>query len=150
MNWNNIEKSWNEFAELNNVELIYDERNLFHTIECKYEVHFQAEHGESSFSGVLWKSQDGHNRNRTKIFTKFSTEKSLHNFELKNGGIKKLFLRNNLNDFEKNIARNLKELNGKNLSLKDNVLEIELNGIISSKSVFDKVTELIKKVKTYR
>ena len=150
MNWNTIEKSWNEFAEINNSELIYDERNLFHTTECKYKVHFQAEYGPSFFSGILWKSQDGHNRNQTKIATKFNTDESLHNFELENGALKNFFSKNKLNEFEKDIAQDLKELNGKNLSLKGNVLNIELNRIISSKSEFNKATELIKKIRTYR
>lgn len=150
MNWNNIEKSWNEFAALNNVELIYHERNLFHTITCKYKLYIQAEYGESCFSGALWKSQDGHNKNQTKISTKFYTEESLRDFELKSGGIKNFFSKNKLNNFEKNIAQDLKELNGKSLSLKDSVLEIELNVIISSKHEFDKITELTRKIKTSR
>lgn len=150
MNWNSIERSWNDFAKINNVELIYDERNLFHSTECIYKVRFQTEHATSFFTGILWKSQDGHNRNQTKIATKFSPNESLRDFELKNGTLKKLFSKNKLNDFEKGIARDLKELNAKNLSLKDNVLKIELNGIISSKSEFNKATELIRKINTYR
>ncbi|GAL76796.1 hypothetical protein JCM19275_1403 [Nonlabens ulvanivorans] len=150
MNWNNIEKSWNEFAEFHNVELIYVERNLFHAIECKYQVDFKTEYGKSHFLGILWKSTEGHNRNRTIISTEFINVQPLEALELKNGGILNLFSKNKLNDFEKNISWNLKKLKGKSLLLKDNVLEIELNGILSSISDFEKVTELIKEIKTSR
>ena len=148
MNWNRIDKYWNEFAELNGVELQYAERNLFHSIECKYIVDFETEVGNSIFTGILWKSQDGHNRNRTKISTKFRGDLTLQNIELKPNGIKNLFIKNKRTDFEKGIAQKLKNLNWKNLVLNNNVLEIELNGILSTKSEFDNVTEIIKKIKT--
>ncbi len=148
MNWNRIDKSWNEFAEFNGVELKYSEQNLFHAIECKYKVDFETNHGHSIFLGILWKSQDGHNRNRTRISTKFESVKTLENIKIKQNGIKSLFVRKNRTDFEKEIVQNLKNLNGKYLTLNNNVLEIELNRILSTKSEFDKVTELIEKFKT--
>jgi hypothetical protein len=150
MNWNAIEKSWGEFAKRHNAALIYDERNLFHAIECKYNVHFQTKYGKSHFSGVLWKSTEGNNRNQTKISIKFTTDQSLKNFELSNRGILSLFSNTRLNDIEKNIFRDFKRLSGKSLLLKDNVLELKLNGILSSKSDFEKVTQLINDIKNSR
>ena len=150
MNWNVIQKSWDEFARYHNTVLIYDERNLFHAIECKYNVHFQTKYGKSHFSGVLWKSTAGDNRNQTKISVKFTTDQSLKNFELSNRGILSLFYNTRLNDIEENIFRDLKRLNGKSLLLKDNALELKLNGILSSKSDFEKITQLINSIKTNR
>lgn len=150
MNWNNIEISWKEFAEFNKTELIYDERNLFHTIESKYKVDFETEYGKTRFIGVLWKSTEGHNKNKTRISTKFKVDLTTKNLELKHKGILNLFSKNNLNDFEKSIYLNLKNLNGKSLSLSNNVLEFELDRIITSKPEFDKATELIKEIKNYR
>jgi len=148
MNWNKIDKNWNEFAKQNAVELKYAERNLFHSIECKYIVDFKTDDSNSVFTGVLWKSQDGHNRNRTKISIQFKTEKALKNIEIKSNGIKSLIIKSKRTDFEKEIAQSLKRLNGRNLILNNNILDIELNGIISTKSEFYRTNELIAKIKT--
>ncbi len=72
LNWNNIEKAWNEFADLNSTELHYNERNIFHAIECKYNVLYQMEDEKYHFTGILWKSMEGNNRSRTIINIEFA------------------------------------------------------------------------------
>ncbi|MCR8668069.1 hypothetical protein NO995_10275 [Aestuariibaculum sp. M13] len=131
MDWNKINKSWNEFAQFHDTHLDYNERNLFHVIQCSYKVDLKSNQYYARFSGVLWKTQDGQNRNRTKILTEFKTEKKLNNLKITKTRISNLFSKKQRTDLEKSIAKDLEILNGKKLTLKNNVLEIELNSIIS-------------------
>lgn len=147
MNWNIIEQSWNQFAELHGVVLNYNQRNLFHAIECTYKVDFKADYGNARFSRTLWKSQDGHNRNHTHILIKFNPQFHIHNFEIKTNRVKNIFLKNKQTSFEKMITQRLRDVQGKTLTLKDNILEIRLTKIISSMSEFDEITKLISEIK---
>lgn len=147
MNWNTIEQSWNEFAKLHGVEPNYNQRNLFHAIECTYKVDFKADYGNAQFLGTLWKSQDGDNRNHTHVLIKFNSQRHIDNFEIKKRSVKNLFLKKKQTNFEKTITQRLRDVQGKTLTLKDNILEIRLTKIISSMSEFEEITKLISEIK---
>jgi hypothetical protein len=150
VNWNKIEKCWKEYAEDNKAELQYKERNLFHAIKCEYKFVNTTEFWKTKFIGVLWKSQDGHNKDSTDILTKFIDKKSEETLNMKNSGIVSLFAKNNFNEIEKDIYQNFKNIGGKKLNLDGNNLEIELGKIISEKLEFEQVNELITLIKNYR
>lgn len=148
MNWNKLNTSWKDFAAKNNAELKYNEQNLFHAIKCKYELNVTTDFWNTKFVGVLWKSQQGFNRNHTKISTEFKTDVSEKKLEIKNFGIRNRFFRKRLNPTEENIYQFLNKINGKRLLLNGSSLEIELNGILSKQSEFEHVFELINEVKS--
>ena len=149
MNWNKLDKCWKEFAENKNAELEYSERNLFHTIKCEYELIQMSEFWKTKFIGILWKSQQGHNKDKTNISTKFIDKKSEQTLNMNNNGIRSLFARNKFKETEKVIYQKLKNIGGKKLNLNNDILEIELNKIISEKSEFEQVNELLTLIKNY-
>jgi len=146
MNWVEIDKSWEQFAKLNNTELKKSERNVLLAIECKYEVRVEKEYGTSIFSGVLWKSTEGHNRNKTKISTRFNSD--MLDIELKGSSfVKALFHKPKTTNSETNILENLKALNSSSLIIKNNILNFELGQIISTNNDFERTLKLIAEIK---
>ena len=150
MNWNKLDKCWKEYAENNEAELKYNERNLFHAVKCEYEINIKTDFGKIKFIGVLWKSQQGHNKDKTNILTKFVDGKSKQTLNINNSGFRNLFTQNRFKGIEKNIYQNFKNIGGKKLKLDNHILEIELNKIISNQSEFEQITILLTLIKNYR
>ena len=150
MNWNKLDKCWKDYAKNIKAELEYNERNLFHAIKCEYKFTNITEFRKTKFIGVLWKSQQGHNRDRTDILTKFIDKKSKQTLNINNSGFRNLFARNKFKGIEKDIYQSFKNIDGKKLKLDSHNLEIELDKIISKQSEFEQVTELITLIKNYR
>lgn len=150
MNWNKIDKCWKEYAEDNKAELKYNELNLFHSIKCEYKFVNTTEFWKIKFIGVLWKSQQGHNRNRTDILTKFTDKSSEKTLNITNSGLNNLFTRNKFKGIEKDINQIFNRIGGKKLKLDSNNLDIKLDKIISDQSEFEKINELLTLIKNYR
>ncbi|APX99744.1 hypothetical protein BWR22_05275 [Lacinutrix venerupis] len=149
MNWNKLDKNWKEFAKKQNVELVYVEQNMFNAIRCEYIINITTDFYKTKIVGTLWKSQDGHNKNDTRIYAKYNSESS-QTLDINNSGIKSLFMKNKLKAEENNIYQSFKNLNGKKLKLDKGLLRLELNKIISKHSEFEQISEIINAIKNYR
>lgn len=150
MNWNKLDKCWKEFSQNNNADLKYSEQNLFHAIKCEYEFIQISEFWKTKFIGVLWKSQQGHNKDRTNVLTKFIDKESEEILNINNSGIRSLFTRNKFKGIEKVIYQKFKNIGGKKLNLDGYILKIELDEIITKQSEFEQVTELLNIIRNYR
>ncbi|MBN4058108.1 hypothetical protein JYT34_01575, partial [Olleya sp. AH-315-K02] len=71
MNRNKVDKVWNEFSKLKNIDLKYKERNLLHVIESHYLINYTNEVATFSFIGILWKSTEGQNTDKTSIIVEY-------------------------------------------------------------------------------
>jgi hypothetical protein len=150
VNWNKLDKCWKEFAENNNADLKYGERNLFHAIKCEYEFIQISKFWKTKFIGILWKSQQGHNKDRTNISTKFIDKESEETLNINNSGIRSFFTQNKLKGIEEDIYQDFKNIGGKKLNLDGYILKIELDKIITKYSEFEQVTDLLNVIKNYR
>lgn len=91
MNWNELDKNWKKFAKKQNVELVYIEQNFFNAIRCEYIINMATYSYKTKIIGTLWKSQDGHNRNDTRIYTKYNNRDSTQTLDIDNSIIKSWF-----------------------------------------------------------
>ncbi|MCH7524075.1 MAG: hypothetical protein IIC74_03445 [Bacteroidetes bacterium] len=149
MNWNKVDKVWNEFSKLKNIDLKYKERNLLNVIQSLYLINYTNEVATFSFIGILWKSTEGHNTNKTSIIVEYENRLDINNFEFENSSkIKSIFSKNKITEFEKNILKKLKKFNGNSITLKDNFIRIDADHIFSTIDEFEHVTDLISKLKT--
>lgn len=147
MNWNELDKNWKKFAKKQNVELVYIEQNFFNAIRCEYIINIATYSYKTKIIGTLWKSQDGHNRNDTRIYTKYNNRDSTQTLDIDNSIIKSLFAKKTIKAEEDNIYQNFKTLDGRKLNLDKNLLRLELNKIISKDSEFEQILEIINTIK---
>lgn len=147
MNWNELDKNWKKFAKKQNVELVYIEQNFFNAIRCEYLINIATYSYKTKIIGTLWKSQDGHNRNDTRIYTKYNNRDSTQTLDIDNSIIKSLFAKKTIKAKEDNIYQNFKTLDGRELNLDKNLLRLELNKIISKDSEFEQILEIINTIK---
>ncbi|WP_397362729.1 hypothetical protein [Olleya sp. R77988] len=150
MNWNKLDKNWKEFAKKQNVELVYIEQNMFNAIRCEYIINMTTDFYKTKIVGTLWKSQDGHNRNDTRIYAKYNNKDSTQTLDINNSGIKSLLTKKELKAEENIIYQNFKKLDGKKLNLYKDLLRFELKKIISKDSEFELISEIINEIKNYR
>ncbi len=149
MNLNKVNKVWNEFSKLKNIELKYNERKLPHVIQSHYLINYTNEVATFSFIGILLKSTEGHNTDKTSIIVEYKNRLDINNFELENTSkIKSIFSKNKITEFEKSILKKLKKFNGNSITLKDNFIRIDADHIFSTIDEFEHVTNLISKLKT--
>lgn len=149
MNRNKVDKVWNEFSKLKNIDLKYKERNLLHVIQSHYLINYTNEVATFSFIGILWKSTEGHNTDKTTIIVEYKNRLDINNFELENSSkIKSIFSKNKITEFEKSILKKLKKFNGNSITLKDNFIRIDADHIFSTIDEFEHVADLISKLKT--
>jgi hypothetical protein len=147
VNWNELDKNWKKFAKKQNVELVYIEQNFFNAIRCEYLINIATYSYKTKIIGTLWKSQDGHNRNDTRIYTKYNNRDSTQTLDIDNSIIKSLFAKKTIKAKEDNIYQNFKTLDGRELNLDKNLLRLELNKIISKDSEFEQILEIINTIK---
>ena len=83
MDLNKIDKTWNEFSKLENIELKYKERNQGNVIQSHYLINYTNEIATFSFIGILWKSTEGQNTDKTSIIVEFENRLVINNFEFK-------------------------------------------------------------------
>jgi len=149
MNLDKVNKVWNEFSKLNNIDLKYKERSLLHVIQSHYLINYTNEVATFSFIGILSKSTEGHNTDKTSIIVEYKNRLDINNFELENTSeIKHTFSNGNTTSFEKSLLKNLKKINGNSITLKDNFIRIDTEHIFSTIDEFEHVTDLISKLKT--
>jgi len=149
MNRNKVNKVWNEFSKLNNIDLKYKERSLRDMIQSNYLINYTNEVATFSFIGILSKSTEGNNTDKTSIIVEYKNRLDINNFDLKNTNkIKSLFSKDKATDFEKNLLKKLKLFKGNNITLKDNFIRIDTDHIFSTIDDFEHVTDLVSKLKT--
>ena len=135
--------------DLKNIDLKYKERKLLHVIESHYLINYTNEVATFSFIGILWKSTEGQNTDKTSIIVEYKNRLDINNFELENSSkIKSIFSKNKITEFEKSILKKLKKFNGNSITLKDNFIRIDADHIFSTIDEFEYVTDLISTLKT--
>jgi len=142
MNWNKVDEIWNEFSKLNNIDLKYKERSLPHVIQSTYLINYTNEVATFSFIGIVSKSAEGNDTDKTSIIVEYNNRLGIDNFELKNTN------KDNKTDFEKRILKKLKTFKGNSITLKDNFIRIDTDHIFSTIDEFELVTDLVLKLKT--
>ena len=149
MNWNKIDKTWNEFSKLNNIELKYKERNQGKIIQSHYLINYTNEVATFSFIGIILKPIEGQNTYKTSVIVEFKNRLDIDNFELETNSKLKGVLRNDkTTEFEKSILKNLKKFDGNSITLIDNFIRIDADHIFSTLDEFKHVTDLTSKIKT--
>jgi len=149
MNWNKVDKAWNEFSKLNKIDLKYKERKLLDVVQSNYLINYTNEVATFSFIGILSKSTEGNNTDKTSIIVEYKNGLDINNFDLKNTNkIKSLFSKDKATDFEKRLLKKLKLFKGNNITLKDNFIRIDTDHIFSTIKDFEHVTDLVSKLKT--
>lgn len=148
MNRNKVDKTWNEFSKLKNIELKFKERKQLNVIQSHYLINFTNEIATFSFIGILWKSTEGQTTDNTSIIAEYKNRLDINNFELETTNkLSSFFSIDNTTDFEKMILKDLKKFNGNSITLKDNFIRIDTNHIFSTVDEFEDVTDLISKIK---
>ncbi len=143
MNRNKIDEVWNEFSKLNNIELKYKERSIQQVTQSNYLINYTNEIATFSFIGILSKSTDGHNTDKTSIIVEYKNRLDITNFELKN-----IDKTENTSEFEKNILKSLEKFNGSSITLRDEFIRIDTDYIFSAIADFEHVSNLISELKT--
>ena len=143
MNLNKIEETWNAYSKLKNIDLKFKERNQGNVIQSHYLINYSNEIATFSFIGIIWKSAEGQNTDKTSIIVEFNNRLALNNFELKTGNN----LKEELTVFENGILKDLKEFDANNITLKDNFIRIDTDHIFSSIEEFKLVEGITLKIK---
>jgi hypothetical protein len=148
MNRNKVDKIWNAFSKLNNIDLKYRERRLPNLIQSNYLINYTNELATFSFIGILSKLTEGNSTDKTSIIVEYENRLDIDNFELKNTSeIKSLINKDETTDFEKSLLKKLEKFNGNSITLKDNFIRIDAGHIFSSIEEFEHVTDLISKLR---
>ena len=149
MNLKKINKTWNAFSKLQNIELKFKERNQGNVTQSHYLINYTNDIATFSFIGILWKSEKGPNTDKTSIIVEFENRLDLNNFELESTSkLKRILSRNKTTPFEKSISRHLNKFRGKSIALKDNFIRIDADHIFSTIEGFKHVEGLISMIKT--
>jgi len=148
MDLNKVDEIWNGFSKSQNIELKYKERKIGGTIQSHYLINYTNKIATYSFIGILSRSDDGHNTDKTSIIVEFENRLDIDNFEFKiTDNIK-----NNSDDhkieFEKNILKSIEKFKGKSITLKDNFIKIDTDHIFSNIDEFENIIELISEIKS--
>lgn len=148
MNLKKTDKTWNDFSKLQNIELKFKERNQGNITQSHYLINYTNDIATFSFIGILWKSTEGPNTDKTSIIVEFENRLAINNFELKSSSKKKSFFsRDKTPKFEKDILKSLKKFGGNTMTLKDNFIRIDTDHIFSTIEEFNHVLDLISKLK---
>ncbi len=149
MNLNKIEETWKEYSKLKNIELKFKERNQGNVIQSHYLINYTNEIATFSFIGILWKSAEGQNTDKTSIIVEFENRLAIKNFEFKTSNkLKDSLSKDKSTDFEKSILKDLEKFDANNITLKDNFIRMDTNHIFSTIEDFNLVSDLILKLKT--
>lgn len=150
MNLDIVDKVWNEFSKLNNTALKFKERSILKVTQSHYLINYTNELATFSFIGILSKSTDGNNTNKTSIIIEYKDRLNITDFELDSTNIiTGVFSENKTTKFEENLLKNLEKFNGKNITLKGNFVRIDTEHIFTTISEFEHVTNLISELKSY-
>lgn len=149
MNLNNVDKVWNEFSKLNNIDLKFKERSILQVTQSHYLINYTNEVATFSFIGMLSKSLDGNNTNKTSIIIEYKDRLNIADFELESASkISGVFSGDKTTEFEKNLLKDLQKFNGKNITLKGEFVRIDTEHIFTTISEFKHVVDLVSKLKT--
>lgn len=144
MNLNKIEETWNAYSKLKNIELKFKERNQGNVIQSHYLINYTNEIATFSFIGILWKSAEGQNTDKTSIILEFNNRLVISNFEIKTENN----LKGELTVFENSIIKDMEALDANSITLKDNFIRLDTNHIFSTMEDFNLVEDLVLKIKT--
>tara|TARA_R110002051_G_scaffold323467_1_gene417185 strand:+ start:723 stop:1166 length:444 start_codon:yes stop_codon:yes gene_type:complete len=147
MNLDTVDKIWNEFSTLKNTELKYRERKQGTVTQAHYLINYTDNLATFSFIGILMKSADGKNSNKTSIIIEFENRLSIDNFDFKSS--KNLSEIDN-SSFEKKILAQIKKIGGNSITLKDNFIRLDTDAIFSSLDDFYFVVDLVLELKNYK
>jgi|GEM_PF-2853838 len=149
MDSNKVNKTWNEYSKLKNIELKYKERNQLNVIQSHYLINYTNEVATFSFIGILTKSTDGNTTDKTSIIVEFENRLEINNFEFQTiNKLKSIISKDKTTEFETSILKNIEKFNGNSITLKDNFIKIDTDHIFSSIDEFEHVSELISKIKS--
>jgi len=149
MDLNNVNEIWNEFSKSQNIELKYKERNLGEVIQSHYLINYTNKVATYSFIGILCKSNEGPDTNKTSIIVEFENRLTIDNFEFKiTDSINNVNSNEHKIEFEKNILKSIQKFNGKSITMKDNFIKIDTDHIFSNLDEFEHVTNLVSKIKS--
>tara|TARA_R110001606_G_scaffold135548_2_gene272663 strand:+ start:6882 stop:7325 length:444 start_codon:yes stop_codon:yes gene_type:complete len=147
MNLDTVDKIWNEFSTLKNTELKYKERKQGTVTQALYLINYTDNLATFSFIGILMKSADGKNSNKTSIIIEFENRLSIDNFDFKSS--KNLSELDN-SSFEEKILAQIKKIGGNSITLKDNFIRLDTDAIFSSLGDFHFVVDLVLELKNYK
>ena len=148
MNKNKVDTVWNEFSKLNNIELKHKERTLNNVTQTNYLINYTNEVATFSFIGMVSKSTEGNNTDKTSIIVEYQNRLDIENFEIKNTSNTKDLPSNDITtDIKKRILKMLQPFNGNSFTLRDNFIRIDTDHIFSTIDEFEQVTDLIVKLK---
>tara|TARA_R110002049_G_scaffold158389_1_gene323295 strand:- start:201 stop:644 length:444 start_codon:yes stop_codon:yes gene_type:complete len=147
MNLDTVDKIWNEFSTLKNTELKYKERKQGTVTQAHYLINYTDNLATFSFIGILMKSADGKNSNKTSIIIEFENRLSIDNFDFNSS--KNLSELDN-SSFEKKILAQIKKIGGNSITLKDNFIRLDTDTIFSSLDDFHFVVDLVLEIKNYK
>ena len=139
-----IEETWNAYSKLKNIELKFKERNQGNVIQSHYLINYSNEIATFSFIGILWKSSEGQNTDKTSIIVEFNKRLAINNFDIKTGNN----LKEELTEFEKSILKDLEAIGANSITLKDNFIRLDTEHIFSTIEDFNLVEGLVLKIKT--
>ena len=139
-----IEETWNAYSRLKNIELKFKERNQGNVIQSHYLINYSNEIATFSFIGILWKSSEGQNTDKTSIIVEFNKRLAINNFDIKTGNN----LKEELTVFEKSILKDLEAIGANSITLKDNFIRLDTEHIFSTIEDFNLVEGLVLKIKT--
>ena len=148
MDSNKVNKTWNEYATLKNIELKYKERNQGNIIQSHYLINYTNEIATFSFIGILSKSTDGITTDKTSIIVEFENRLNINNFEFQTvNKLQSNLSKDKTTELETSVLENIEKFNGNSITLKDNFIKIDADHIFSSIEEFEDVSELISKIK---
>ncbi|WP_026777589.1 hypothetical protein [Polaribacter sp. Hel_I_88] len=146
MNLNTIDKVWNEFSILKKTVLKYNERKQGALTQAHYVINYTDELATYSFIGILIKSADGKNTNKTSIIIEFENRLAIDNFDFKASNISSEV---DNSSFEIKILAQINNVGGNSITLKDNFIRLDTDAIFSSLDDFYFVVDLVKEFKNY-
>lgn len=144
MNLNKIEETWNAYSKLKNIELKFKERNQGNLIQSHYLINYTNEIATFSFIGILWKSSEGQDTDKTSIIVEFNNRLAINNFDIKTSDHSKEVL----TEFENSILKDLEGFDANSITLKDNFIRLDTNHIFSTMENFNLVEGLVLRIKT--
>ena len=150
MDLNKVNEIWNEFSKSQNIELKYKERKIANTIQSHYLINYTNKIATYSFIGILSRSDNGHNTDKTSIIVEFENRLDIDNFEfIITDNDNNITSDNRKIEFEKNILKkSIEKFKGNSITLKDNFIKIDTDHIFSNIDEFESVIELISEIKS--
>lgn len=141
----NIQQVWDEFSKQKNIQLKSKDRTQAGTTQTHFLVNYTNEIATISFIGMLSETHKEKSFGTTTILLEFNEWLNMKDFELTR---EKSFIKSltwvTKSAFDKQLLTVLKLINGTSISLKDNIVRLDIKHIFKSKGEFAKIEELVE------